>query len=92
MIDELETLLKNAGLLVFYDEEGVWLPPDRDVYAADSAGALWNYFMAWEDRSKGVHDPGYIKGLLESSIEFMQGTPRFTAPTVADGQNRKAAR
>ena len=44
--------------------------------SADSAGALFNWVGASsEDRSLGVHNPKYIIGLLQSSIEFMQGAP-----------------
>jgi hypothetical protein len=93
LIQTLEGLLISANLLE-ETEEGL-LPPTRDVYSrsqpGDSAGAIYNYFLAKEDRSEGVHNRAYITGLLESSIEFMQGTPGVTAPTVAEGQNRKAA-
>jgi formate-dependent nitrite reductase cytochrome c552 subunit len=71
LIGELRTKLEAAGLW----EGGV----DGDVKvgattSADSAGALWNLLMAKEDRSHGIHNPKYIMGLLQSSIEFMQGT------------------
>ena len=41
---------------------------------SDSAGAVWNFLMATEDLSKGVHNYKYIRDLLQSSIQFMQGT------------------
>ncbi|MEJ2722717.1 MAG: hypothetical protein P8181_16505, partial [bacterium] len=37
----------------------------------DSAGAVWNYLIVHEDRSEGIHNPKYIKSLLQSSIDFM---------------------
>jgi formate-dependent nitrite reductase cytochrome c552 subunit len=94
LIDTLEGMLISAGMLVDTDE-GL-LPPDGRKIASrsepgDSAGALWNYFMAKEDRSEGVHNRAYITGLLESAIEFMQG-PVSSAPAVAAGENRKTAR
>jgi hypothetical protein len=46
---------------------------------ADSAGAVWNYMMAKEDRSEGVHNPKYIQSLLRSSIQFIDGTLPQTA-------------
>ena len=72
-----------------------FLPPDREVLSrsepGDSAGALWNYFMAKEDRSEGVHNREYITSLLQSAIEFMQPAPG--SPAVATtGENRKSAR
>jgi len=94
LISTLEGLLISANMLV-ETEEGLQAQT-RDVYSrsepGDSAGALWNYFIAKYDRSEGVHNREYITGLLQSAIEFMQGSPGFTAPTVAEGQNRKTAR
>jgi hypothetical protein len=95
MIDELDTLLKSAGLLIYYPDDDGWYPPERDVASrsqpGDSAGAIYNYFLAKEDRSEGVHNRAYITGLLESAIEFMQG-PGLTQQSVAAGENPKAAR
>jgi formate-dependent nitrite reductase cytochrome c552 subunit len=94
LIQTLEGLLIDADLLEL-TEEGLLAKP-RDVYSrsepGDSAGALWNYFYAKYDRSKGVHNREYITGLLESSIEFMQGAPEASRPEVAAGDGRKAAR
>jgi hypothetical protein len=47
---------------------------DRVVALADSAGAVWNYLLALDDRCLGVHNPRYSAGLLNSSIEYLQGT------------------
>jgi len=67
MIDELAELLKGKGLL---DEEG---HPVVGVYPAAEAQALWNYiFIAIEDGSLGVHNPGYTEDLLEASIAALQ--------------------
>jgi len=74
MLDDLEALLLNAGLLEWIDEDGeMILEPteDRVVMTADSAGALFNYMFVREDRSEGIHNLNYAKGLIESSIEFM---------------------
>jgi formate-dependent nitrite reductase cytochrome c552 subunit len=95
LVAQLDTLLKNANLLVYYPEDDDWLPPARKILSrsepGDSAGAIWNYFMGKEDRSEGIHNPGYIKGLLESAIEFMQPTPNSATPTVAAGGNQGTA-
>ncbi|MFQ5511008.1 MAG: hypothetical protein ACE5EO_04100 [Candidatus Krumholzibacteriia bacterium] len=45
----------------------------RVVASSDSAGAVWNFLLVEEDRSRGVHNREYIEGLLNSSILFMQG-------------------
>ena len=37
--------------------------------SSDKYGALLNYAMVKNDRSNGVHNPGYVKALLVNSIE-----------------------
>ena len=95
LLAQLRTVLIDAGLLVYYADEDVWLPPDGKTVLSlsqpgDSAGAVWNYLIAEDDRSEGVHNSKYIKGLLESSIQFMQPV-NSTAPSVAAGESRKTA-
>jgi len=62
----LDTLLTAAGL---WDSGH----PHQGITSADSAGAVWNLLMFEEDRSWGVHNYKYLKGLLQSSIDFMNG-------------------
>jgi hypothetical protein len=63
-LDELEGLLIDNGLL---DEEG---HPAVDTVPADQAAALWNWiYIAHEDKSRGVHNPGYTNALLDASLE-----------------------
>jgi hypothetical protein len=66
LADELEELLIAAGWL---DEEG---HPAVTMIPEDQAGALWNWiYIMHEDKSMGVHNPGYTIDLLEWSIEVM---------------------
>jgi hypothetical protein len=73
--DSLRTILFNAGLI---DDTG---HPLDDLFVAslsepgDSVGAVWNYLITHEDRSHGIHNPKYVLGLLESSIQFMETGP-----------------
>jgi hypothetical protein len=69
LIGDLETRLVTAGLMT----DG--LPTDSVMTSRDSAGAVWNLLMAKEDRSHGVHNANYVRGLLESSIQFIMGGP-----------------
>lgn len=62
LLATLEAALQTAGLL---DAEAGIVP---DTFGSDSAGALWNYLLIEEDRSMGVHNPGYAKALLNNSI------------------------
>jgi len=71
----LEQLEKLEGLLV---AKGMWdHEEDHPVvgfYPAAEAQAMWNYiFISHEDESKGVHNPAYVRGLLEWSIAAMGG-------------------
>lgn len=68
MVTELHGLLETAGMV---DAGGH--PVDGFVASADSAGALWNFLMVEEDRSLGVHNSDYTKGLLDSAIKFLNG-------------------
>lgn len=71
-IDSLATLLE--GLV---ETAGLWEsghPKSGVTTSADSAGAVWNLLMIEEDRSEGVHNAKYMRGLLESAIQFLQGT------------------
>jgi hypothetical protein len=49
--------------------------------SSDSAGAVWNYLVVKEDRSRGVHNRKYIQGLLRSGIALLDGT--LPAPFAA---------
>ncbi|MFT5314639.1 MAG: hypothetical protein ACI9UK_000460 [Candidatus Krumholzibacteriia bacterium] len=66
LVNELNALLVTAGLL---DATGHPIP--GDTITKDTAGALWNYLIVIEDRSRGIHNPRYAKGLLQSSIDFL---------------------
>ncbi len=42
------------------------------IFTTAEAQAAWNYMTALEDRSKGIHNPGYMRALLKNSIEALQ--------------------
>lgn len=75
--DQLKGLLVAAGQLVCtIDADGVesCSPPTASHSAPENqAYALYNWiFVAKEDGSKGVHNPGYANALLDQSIAAMQ--------------------
>jgi len=75
LISVLDGMLQAAGLL-----DGTGHPVSGVVTNIDSAGAVWNYLMAHEDRSIGAHNMNYIQSLLKSAIDYMNGTlPQPTA-------------
>jgi hypothetical protein len=68
LIAELEGKLVAAGLLEV-EHEGEKGHPIAGVKAThNQAGALFNYFLIYDDGSKGLHNPPYAKKLLENSI------------------------
>jgi hypothetical protein len=80
----LDSLLTDANL---------WTSghPVQRVTTADSAGAVWNLLMFEEDRSWGVHNAKYLRGLLQSSINFLNGTlsaPKAPVATKEDDDKR----
>lgn len=85
LLDSLQVLLTDAGL-IGEDSDGEIHPIDgRVVQTADSVGALYNWLFVEEDRSMGVHNTDYAVGLLQSAINFLvHGDP--------NGAGGKAAR
>ena len=39
---------------------------------ADQAKALYNYMVVYQDHSYGVHNPSYIRALLNNSIALVE--------------------
>jgi hypothetical protein len=61
-MERLKAALQAAGLV---DEEGAVIPGTWDEAQAT---ALWNYGVIEEDASHGVHNPTYVKALLEAAF------------------------
>lgn len=91
LMDSLQVLLIDAGLLADYSDAGepaVWEPAEVTVSTADSAGAVFNWVFVHEDQSEGIHNTKYAVALLQSSINFMDsgdpnGVSRRTMPMLA---------
>jgi hypothetical protein len=64
MLEELVSLLEARGLL----EDG---HPVVGTYPEEQAGALWNYIAVVEDGSLGVHDPDFIRAILQVGIDAL---------------------
>ncbi len=61
--------------------------PRTAITSSDSAGAVWNYMLAIEDRSRGVHNRKYLRGLLTSATQYMQGALPAPAGVAARKDN-----
>jgi hypothetical protein len=69
LVEELGTLLVAKGI---YNPEGTSGTAVPGTYTNDVAGAYWNYKSVTEDRSGGVHNPKFVKRILEQSISVLQ--------------------
>ncbi|MBI9043890.1 MAG: hypothetical protein JEZ06_05350 [Anaerolineaceae bacterium] len=67
MLADLVVAFQERGMM---DEEGNYLV---GTYTAAESNALWNYILLEiEDGSSGVHNPTYIKALLEASLAGLE--------------------
>jgi hypothetical protein len=71
MLDELGALLEAAGIM-HYDAEDMEWHPVEGTYPANVAAAAWNFQGVMNDGSKGVHNPPYVRALLQGAIDAMQ--------------------
>jgi len=69
LFDQLHTALINGGIL---DPATDLAVPGK--YSEAQAGALYNYLYVEGDRSEGIHNTQYAKGLIESSLSEL-GVP-----------------
>ena len=82
LADSLETFLFNLGLI---DDTGQTVP--SATADADTQGGVWNWLIVTEDRSLGIHNPWYVRDLLNSSIQFITGNlPQSTPAVVVEPQ------
>jgi hypothetical protein len=66
VLEELRMLLVAQGLI---DESGSGIV---GTFSSEQAGALWNYKIVEEDKSFGVHNPGFAKFLLQTAIDALK--------------------
>ena len=69
LLTELDTALQMAGLI---DSDH---HPMSVTTSRDSAGAVWNYLLVYEDGSDGVHNGPYAVSLLQSSLQHLGVAP-----------------
>ncbi len=73
-LDELKKKLLAMGLISeSLDEEGVvQYTPVAGVRPMLHAQAIYNYFGVKYDRSLGVHNPKYVKAILQNTLEALK--------------------
>lgn len=84
-IDTLVANLRGALVTAGLVSASTGLPRTA-ITSSDSAGAVWNYMLAIEDRSRGVHNRRYIRGLLTSGLQYMQGTLPLSSSVATRGE------
>jgi len=67
LLDELKALLDAAGITAEGSDSSI-----PGTYSAEVAGACLNYKALVEEGSLGVHNPTYIKKILNNSIAALQ--------------------
>lgn len=91
LLEELRDELVAQGVVEFVEEEHYAVNPETGdielvvtpegyepivgIYTVEQAAAFFNWIGLEEDRSHGVHNPSYVKALLENSIEALQVVP-----------------
>lgn len=65
LLAQLESKLEEKGVMA----NGTVVPA---TYKINLVRAYYNYILVEEDRSEGVHNPDYIKALLQNTIEALQ--------------------
>jgi hypothetical protein len=70
-LTELRNLLASKNILDTTASYGVYSSDilKKGTYPSKLAAAAWNYLLVASDGSRGVHNPGYIKAILQNSIE-----------------------
>ena len=68
-LEELGALLVTAGI---YNPAGTSGTAVKGDYTNTVAGAYWNFISIEEDRSMGVHNPRFVRKLLENTIASLE--------------------
>jgi len=67
LLEEAHGLLVAQGLIDGESGSGI-----TGTFTSEQVGALWNFKTVEEDRSNGIHNPGFAKYLLETAIDALK--------------------
>jgi hypothetical protein len=67
LLDELATELRRVGVM-----RATSTYANTGSFPADVAAAFANWQMIYADQSLGVHNPNYVKGILNATIARMK--------------------
>jgi hypothetical protein len=68
LLDQLGVKLEAAGI---YNPAGTSGYAVKGDYTNKVAGAYWNFISIMEDKSEGVHNPKFVRTLLQNSINSL---------------------
>jgi hypothetical protein len=71
LLDELGVLIEAVGI-AHYDAPTDHWGVEPGTYTADEVAAWWNFIGVLNDGSRGVHNPGYIKAILQGAIDALK--------------------
>jgi hypothetical protein len=69
-LDNLRDLLVGLGVVEYVEADGAY-EPVVGTYPMIQAQGFFNWIGLTEDRSLGVHNPSYVRALLDNSIEAL---------------------
>lgn len=72
LLSQLETHLVDAGVLEVEHEGEKGHPIEGITIPNAHAGAMYNYLMIYDDGSLGLHNPKYVRTLLQNSIAVFE--------------------
>ena len=79
LADDMETLAALLEAVTGVDENGDPVQgiihdghPNTGTFTITEAEAAWNYLLVMEDASGGIHNPNYVKALINNSIEALE--------------------
>lgn len=76
LLEELRVLLLDQGVIEWVVEDEAY-EPVVGTHTMVQARAFFNWIGLEEDRSMGVHNPGYVEALLQNSIAAITPAPAF---------------
>jgi hypothetical protein len=74
LLDELAPLLdENGAGIAHWDAVDEEWHPVPGTYSADVVAAWWNFIGVINDGSHGVHNPDYVRAILQGAIDAVGG-------------------
>jgi hypothetical protein len=83
MLDDLGHKLEVAGI-AHYDAATDHWGPVPGTYPANTVAAWWNFIGVVNDGSRGIHNPPYIKAILQGAINAMTPAAAYAGSSTCE--------